>query len=215
MAVVYKHIRKDTGEPFYIGIGKTIARSKSTKNRNEYWKNIVNKYGYEIEILHNGITWQEACELESYYIKLYGRKDLGNGILVNMTDGGEGLKNISILTRKKMSNSQKGKKHSKETNKKKGVKGDNNPSKRLDVRKKISIFHSNRIKTNETKIKISLSLSGEKGNNSKLKNEDILWIRKNYIKGDINFGSKPISIKYNVCQRTIQSIIKKTRWKHI
>jgi len=93
--------------------------------------NIVNKYGYEIEILKENLSWEEACELEKEYIKNIGRRDLGLGTLVNMTDGGDGtpgiiptkesnmkrsekLKNkkrqpFSEETKKKMSESKKGK----------------------------------------------------------------------------------------------------------
>jgi hypothetical protein len=104
MAIVYKHIRKDKNEIFYIGIGKTIARAKSKKSRNNHWYNIINKTDYSIEIIHNNISWEDACELEKTYIKQYGRKDLGLGLLVNMTDGGDGISNISDETKKKMSN---------------------------------------------------------------------------------------------------------------
>lgn len=91
MAIIYKHIRKDNNEIFYIGIGKTIKRAKSTFNRNSYWHNIVKKVGYNIEIFNSDCSWEEACEKEKELIKLYGRRDLGTGSLVNMTDGGEGV----------------------------------------------------------------------------------------------------------------------------
>jgi hypothetical protein len=91
MAIVYRHIRLDKNEPFYIGIGETEKRARSIKNRNKYWKNIVSKTEYEVEILFNDLTWDEACEKEKEFIKLYGRFDLGIGILVNMTDGGDGI----------------------------------------------------------------------------------------------------------------------------
>jgi hypothetical protein len=103
MAIVYQHIRKDNKQPFYIGIGKTIARAKSIHSRNDYWKNIVKKYGYEIEILKSDISWQEACEIEKKYIKKYGRCDNGTGILCNMTDGGDGNNNYSKEVIEKMS----------------------------------------------------------------------------------------------------------------
>ncbi len=215
MAVVYQHRRLDTNEIFYIGIGLTISRSESKKNRNIYWHRIVEKYGYDVEVLHTGISWEQSCELEMMYIKKYGRKDLGLGLLVNLTDGGEGMKNFSDITLKKMSDAQKGKKHSVETNSKKGSKGDNNPSKRPEVRKKISIANSNRPINENANKKTSITLSGENGTNSKLKNEDVLFIRKHYIKNHIEYGSKPLSIKYNVCTRTIQSIIQRIRWKYI
>ena len=92
MAIVYRHRRNDTNEIFYIGIGKTIKRASSKRNRNIYWNRIVNKYSYSIEIIANELTYEDACELEVFLISEYGRKDLGTGLLVNMTDGGEGIK---------------------------------------------------------------------------------------------------------------------------
>ena len=103
-------IRTDKNVPFYIGIGETEERAHSKKNRTKIWKNIANK-GYETEILFDDLTWEQACEKEKEFIKLYGRKDLGTGSLVNMTDGGDGIINqiVSKETRQKMSNSIKGK----------------------------------------------------------------------------------------------------------
>lgn len=98
MAVVYKHIRKDTNEVFYIGIGSKKQRATSTHKRNEFWWNIVNKAGYEVEIIHEGISIDEAKQLEIKYISEYGRKDLELGTLVNLTDGGDGQFNPSIHT---------------------------------------------------------------------------------------------------------------------
>lgn len=91
MAYLYRHIRLDKNKPFYIGIGsdKDYKRAYSEKNRNKYWHNI-SKYGYEVEILLDNLTWEEACQKEIEFIKLYGRKDLNEGTLVNMTNGGEG-----------------------------------------------------------------------------------------------------------------------------
>ena len=113
MAVVYEHIRNDTNEVFYVGIGKTPKRAFSKKSRNPLWKNIVNKTDYTVEIIHNDVSWGEACELEKHLIFLFGRKDLGLGSLVNMTDGGEGVVNklISDKTRGKLSEANKGNKN--------------------------------------------------------------------------------------------------------
>ena len=110
MAYVYKHIRKDTNEVFYIGIGKTKNRPYETSRRNEYWKRIVNKVGHIVEIIEDGLTWEQACEMETKLIKQYGRKDLNEGSLVNMTDGGDGLYGV-IFTKErneKISKTQKG-----------------------------------------------------------------------------------------------------------
>ena len=96
MALVYKHLRKDTNEVFYIGIGKDNKRPYHKSHRSSHWKSIVNKTDYEIEIIENDLTWEEACERERYWIKFYGRKDLNEGSLVNMTDGGDGTVGHSL-----------------------------------------------------------------------------------------------------------------------
>jgi hypothetical protein len=110
MAVVYIHRRKDIEDPFlnvfYVGIGNKKTRSKSLEGRTNHWFNIVKKYKYTIEITHDNICWEEACSIEKYLISFYGRKDLGQGKLINLTDGGDGLLNPSIDTRKKLSKIQ-------------------------------------------------------------------------------------------------------------
>jgi hypothetical protein len=89
---VYLHRRKDTGQIFYIGIG-VRRRAYQKIHRNDMWHNVVNKYGYTIEIIHRNLTQEEAFDIEIKLIKKYGRRDLGLGYLVNMTDGGEGKVN--------------------------------------------------------------------------------------------------------------------------
>jgi len=93
MAYVYKHIRKDTGEIFYIGIGVKKNRATSKFGRNNVWKKIVSKTDFIVEVIETDLTWQQACEKEKELISLYGRIDLGNGSLSNMTDGGDGTVN--------------------------------------------------------------------------------------------------------------------------
>ena len=89
MPILYRHIRTDKQEVFYIGIGENESRAYNKKNRTRVWKNTANK-GYETEILFEDLTWEQAAEKEKEFIALYGRKDLGLGTLVNLTDGGEG-----------------------------------------------------------------------------------------------------------------------------
>jgi hypothetical protein len=102
MSIIYQHKRKDTNEVFYVGIGRAINRAHTKKSRNQHWHNIVNKIGYDVEILYEDISWEEACEKEVELIKKYGRMDLKQGPLVNMSDGGDGLHNPSQDTRNKM-----------------------------------------------------------------------------------------------------------------
>jgi len=137
MAIVYRHIRLDKNEPFYIGIGKTEKRAYSNKNRNKYWSHITQNIEYEVEILFDDLTWEKACEKEIELIKLYGRKDLAVGSLVNMTDGGEG---------------QLGLIHSEETRKKIGIPHIGNK------------WNLGKTASDETKKKMSISRIGNKSN---------------------------------------------------
>lgn len=111
MAYLYRHIRIDKNEPFYIGIGSdnSYRRANETSRRNIHWKNIVKKGEYKVEILLDDLTWEQACEKEKEFIALYGRANLNNGSLCNLTDGGEGLINPSKETRDKKRNSMIGK----------------------------------------------------------------------------------------------------------
>ena len=159
MANLYRHIRLDKNEPFYIGIGKTEKRPYEKIKRNKFWQNIVAKTDYEVEILMDGLTWKEACEKEIEFIVLYGRSDLNNGTLVNLTNGGDGgLKRIhSAETRQKMSNSRKGVLKSKEWKEKisqshMGMKINE------ETRQKLVDSHKGHKHTEEQKLKISLSL---------------------------------------------------------
>jgi len=49
------------------------------------WTNIANKYGYEVEIMLDDVPNDKVEDKEKEFIKLYGRLDLGNGILCNHT----------------------------------------------------------------------------------------------------------------------------------
>ena len=91
---VYRHIRKDSNSPFYIGIGKDPKRPYSKKYRNKAWLGVIAKTEYEIEILFENLTKEQAIRKEIEFIKLYGRKDIRTGCLYNMTSGGEGVNNM-------------------------------------------------------------------------------------------------------------------------
>jgi hypothetical protein len=87
---IYAHYK--TGEPdvpFYIGKGSG-DRAYEKYDRRPHWKNVVAKYGYEVRILHDGLTEEEAFWIETKLIGMWGRADLGKGPLVNHTNGGEG-----------------------------------------------------------------------------------------------------------------------------
>jgi hypothetical protein len=89
MALLYRHIRLDTNQPFYIGVAKKESRPFSKNGRNKVWKEIVSKTKYEVDIVLDDLTWSEALEKEKEFISLYKRIEFG-GVLCNMTDGGIG-----------------------------------------------------------------------------------------------------------------------------
>lgn len=224
-------LRKPNGKPFYVGKGggrngwRICSHenniNKNKKSCNEYKDNIIRN------ILNNGkeINYKivlftdnknEALDKEIELIKFYGRKCKNNGILSNITPGGEGVGNggkckgqkRSLEVRKNMSNSHIGKpsgrkgcklsdehcknlseahkgyimpqeqkdkikksvtitknsfKYKKELEKlSKRMKGENNPAKRLEVRKKISMAKKGFKHTEESKLKMSKSHKGIK-----------------------------------------------------
>jgi len=109
MAVVYRHTHDD-GTVFYIGIGKKLKRAYTKDRRSPIWKYAVNKYGLNVEILHDNVSWEDACKIEQDLIKQYGRKAFGEGTLVNLTEGGDGQLGLkaSEETKAKMSKSHMG-----------------------------------------------------------------------------------------------------------
>lgn len=159
---VYRHIRLDKNEPFYIGIGSP-KRPYTTDSRTKYWHNIVKKTDYRVDILFDNLSFEKAKEKEKEFIKLYGRKDLGLGSLINMTDGGDGVIGLkhSIESRKKMSDSLRGRKLTKEQkiNIGNASRGRKYPdSFGLAVSKRMK----NKPKSEETKQRISYTLTGKK-----------------------------------------------------
>jgi hypothetical protein len=147
---LYIHTRKTDGRIFYVGIGDQ-KRPYSKRSRNKHWRHIVNKHGFDVTILVENISWERSCDLEIKMISFYGRLDKKEGILVNMTDGGEGSKGCipNKETRKKMSEKRVG-----ENNPNFGKKANE------ETIKKMSKVHSGKIISEEHKKKNSEKLSG-------------------------------------------------------
>jgi len=109
----YAFLRED-GTPYYIGKGK--GKRIYSRHRRIKPPTDMNRVVY----LKQNLTDEEAIRHEIYMIDLYGRKDIGTGILRNGTDGGEGVSGrvFSLESKKKLSKSMKGKEFSEEHRKK-------------------------------------------------------------------------------------------------
>lgn len=90
MFYVYLHLTEDTNEVFYVGKGKG-PRAYKLSGRNKFWHNVVNKHGFTVKIVEENLTEEQSILLEKKLINEYGRRNLGTGKLVNLTDGGDGI----------------------------------------------------------------------------------------------------------------------------
>ena len=145
---VYKHVRLDNNTCFYIGKGK--GNRKDIQNRNVIHDSICKKHGYKVVTIKKGLNEAEAFKLEADMINCYVFKmgygicikgymnKKNNRFLTNMTFGGEGVSGIqhseeakrkigeanseklSEEHKRKISETEKGKKLSEETKRKIG-----------------------------------------------------------------------------------------------
>lgn len=152
---VYEYVRND-GSPYYIGKG--CGRRAFVKH-NRGMPNDISK----IRFVKTNLLESEALELEKLLISKYGRKDLGTGILINMTDGGEGISNPSPQTREKMAKAKRN--ESKETKEKRSLAAKNRKREPLsnETKQKISIANKGKKRSTDQKKNISVSKIGKNG----------------------------------------------------
>jgi hypothetical protein len=115
MYYTYAYLRKKDRTPYYIGKGQ------KRRMYAEHWRgngSFTPKDKDRIIILKYFIDEIDAYNHEMYMIAVLGRKDLGTGILINISGGGEGSSNVSERTRKLISKAHKGKVYSEKTRKK-------------------------------------------------------------------------------------------------
>jgi hypothetical protein len=219
MAYVYRHIRLDKNEPFYIGIGSDTEykRAKEKARRSQLWKKIVTKSEYIVEIIADNLSVEFAKEKEIEFIKLYGRIDKRNGTLCNMTDGGDGIHGyiFSKSHREKLSIKAKGRIISEEQKEKLrkyklGVKNSD------EARRKISIANKNRKNTPEQNLASSIRMKnnnpskGKIGKNSSTFKGFIEAYKDGIIVG-VYEGVYDVANKLNITATKISAVLKGRR----
>ena len=136
---VYGLMHPVTNLPFYIGKGKNNRAEsqlllKDDDNYNMRKRTLIESLyaeGHEIDIIYydTGLSNEEANDEEKRLIRKYGRKDFDkNGILTNMTKGGEGGDTSMFFT--------------KESYKKMSRPGIKNPMAKLTEEQVVEIYHS-------------------------------------------------------------------------
>ena len=159
----YAYLREDR-TPYYVGKGRGNRLYK------KHQKGIsVPKDKSRIIFLKQNLTEQEAFSHEEYMISVFGRKDLGTGILHNRTDGGDGASGAvrSEEFKKKLSETKKGKSRSEETKRKISEARKGKPSPNYgkthseETKRKISEVHKGKTLSEETRKKLSEITKGE------------------------------------------------------
>lgn len=146
MAVVYIHMKPNTRDIFYVGIGNDIKRAYRNEGRNDHWTNVYNKYGKIVDIVAKDISLDAAMEMEKHLIA--SLKDS----LCNKTLGGEGFFGgvHSEETKEKLRKANTGKKLSDETKRKISKKSKGHPN-----------YFTGPL-SQEAKMKISAAFKGKK-----------------------------------------------------
>jgi hypothetical protein len=186
----YAYLRLD-GTPYYIGRGK--GRRAFDKRHN-----VRVPPKERILFLKMGLTFAESVDHEKYMIAVLGRKDIGTGILRNVTDGGEGVQGLvqTIYTRQKISNSKK------------------NLPLSEDHRSKLSEAHTGVLLSDFHRSRISESLRGEQHPRWRLSEEDRREIASRYIPRSPrgNGNSAELAQEFKTTATSIRRIAKDPRW---
>ena len=201
---IYAYIR-DSGTPYYIGRGKkSRAYSRHIRSNNI---DIRPKDKSKIIFLEKNLTKEKSINLEKYYIAKYGRKEFG-GILINIKEGGDDVKDWTPEMRKKMSIISSKRKFSEKTRLKMSIARRNIKPNLNSIIKMVNTrkLRNNYKHTKESKLKLSIShkvlFSGAK--NPMARKVFAYDKGDNYI-GEFDTGR----------EATIKLNLHKNAWKHI
>lgn len=217
MFYVYQYVRTD-GTPYYIGKGQ--GNRAWSRNKNERIKRPPTDD--RIIIVKNNLTENEAHTLEIELISEYGRKDLGTGILHNLTNGGEGSSgrknspsHIAALVKANIGNTYTlGKKRPKEVVER--IAKANTGKKRSDeTKRKLSKAHLGKKDSAETRLKKSNSAKKPKSTKhvenirkSKLGNKNPMYGKPSPNKGRKMSEEQKEKIRQSVKKRLAEKTLK-------
>ena len=151
----YAYLREDR-TPYYIGKGsgnRAYRRSKKDIKPPKDRSRII--------FLKQNLTEEKAFQHEIYMISIFGRKDLGTGILHNKTDGGDGSSGLihNEETKGKISKANSGRIVSEKTKRKIGEKSKGRIHSEK-TRKKMSELGKCRTHSEKSKVKMSEQSKG-------------------------------------------------------
>ncbi len=146
MAVVYVHMKPETRDIFYVGIGSSVQRAYRNEGRNSHWTRVFKKYGKVVDIISDSLSLESAKQMEKFLIA-----SIGIDNLCNQTLGGEGAFGLKHTeeTKRKISISNTGKVVSEQTRAKISAKSKGHPN--------YNLSH-----TEEAKAKMSAAFKGKK-----------------------------------------------------
>lgn len=202
---VYFYLRDDK-TPYYVGMGR--KQRPFAKHAHRQGKGDFKPVNIEfILIVHENLSQEEAYQLEIKYIKEFGRKCDG-GILINLTEGGQGAKH-NEETRKKISLTNLGRKASEETKRKMSQARIGRKNSPESIKKSVEtrIANGNHIPSEETRKKMS-EVALKSGKNKGFKNPAARAIHA--FDKDGNFIAE-----YQTAREAAEALNIGECWKHI